>query len=160
MAQNKEQRQKTEDRRRQVATLLLRHSTQQEIAGKLGASRQTISSDVKYLHALWRKELIDDPVVVKARELAELDDMERNCVLSYNKRRALGWATLRLRIKERKAKLLGLDAPAKQEISAPGGGPIQTDVKVILDALNDPDTRDALDALSRRLESQPSGDSG
>ncbi len=86
--------------------------------------------------------------------------MERNCVLSYNKRRALGWATLRLRIKERKAKLLGLDAPAKQEISAPGGGPIQTDVKVILDALNDPDTRDALDALSRRLESQPSGDSG
>ena len=48
----------------------------------------------------------------------------------------------------------------KAEISGVDGGPIQTDMKVILDALNDPEARDALDALSRRLESQPSGDSG
>ena len=48
----------------------------------------------------------------------------------------------------------------KAEISGKDGGPIQTDMKVILDALNNPDTRDALDALSRRLESQPGGDSG
>ena len=48
----------------------------------------------------------------------------------------------------------------KAEISGKDGGPIQTDMKVILDALNDPEARDALDALSRRLESQPSGDSG
>ena len=46
----------------------------------------------------------------------------------------------------------------KAEISGVDGGPIQTDMKVILDALNDPEARDALDALSRRLESQPSGD--
>ena len=44
------------------------------------------------------------------------------------------------------------------EHSGKDGGPIQTDMKVILDALADPKTRDALDALSRRLESQPSGD--
>ena len=61
---------------------------------------------------------------------------------------------------DRRCKILGLDAPAKQEISAPGGGPIQTDMKVILDALNDPEARDALDALSRRLESQPARWSG
>ena len=48
----------------------------------------------------------------------------------------------------------------KAEISGKDGGPIQTDMKVILDALNDPEARDALDALSRRLESQSSGDSG
>jgi hypothetical protein len=48
----------------------------------------------------------------------------------------------------------------KAEISGAGGGPIQTDVKVILDALNDPEAREALDALSQRLESQPSGDGG
>ena len=45
-------------------------------------------------------------------------------------------------------------------ITGAGGGPIQTDMKVILDALNDPEARDALDALSQRLESQPSGDGG
>ena len=44
------------------------------------------------------------------------------------------------------------------EHSGPGGDSIPLDVKVILDALNDPEAREALDALSRRLESQPSGD--
>ena len=48
----------------------------------------------------------------------------------------------------------------KAEVSGVDGGPIQTDVKVILDALNDPETREALDVLSERLESQPSGDGG
>ncbi len=59
---------------------------------------------------------------------------------------------------DRRCKLLGLDSPQKLEHSGVDGGPIQTDMKVILDALNDPEARDALDALSQRLESQPSGD--
>ena len=48
----------------------------------------------------------------------------------------------------------------KAEICGKDSGPIQTDMKVILDALNDPEARDTLDALSQRLESKPSGDSG
>ena len=55
---------------------------------------------------------------------------------------------------------LGHQDKVALEHSGKEGGPIQTDMKVILDALNDPEARDALDALSRRLESQPSGDSG
>ena len=54
---------------------------------------------------------------------------------------------------------LGHQDKVALEHSGKDGGPIQTDMKVILDALADPKTRDALDALSRRLESQPSGDS-
>ena len=61
---------------------------------------------------------------------------------------------------DRRCKLLGLDSPQKLEHSGVDGGPIQTDMKVILDALNDPEARDTLDALSQRLESQPSGNSG
>ena len=57
-------------------------------------------------------------------------------------------------------KALGHQDKLALEHSGPDGGPIQTDMKVILDALNDPEARDALDALSRCLESQPSGDSG
>ena len=55
-------------------------------------------------------------------------------------------------------KALGHQDKVALEHSGKDGCPIQTDMKVILDALNDPEARDALDALSRRLESQPSGD--
>ena len=55
---------------------------------------------------------------------------------------------------------LGHQDKVALEHSGKDGGPIQTDMKVILDALADPKTRDALDALSRRLESQSGGDSG
>ena len=57
-------------------------------------------------------------------------------------------------------KALGHQDKVALEHSGKDGGPIQTDMKVILDALNDPETRDALDALSRRLESQSGGDGG
>ena len=57
-------------------------------------------------------------------------------------------------------KALGHQDKVALEHSGKDGGPIQTDMKVILDALNDPEARDALDALSQRLESQPSGNSG
>ena len=55
-------------------------------------------------------------------------------------------------------KALGHQDKVALEHSGKDGGPIQTDMKVILDALNDPDTRNALDILAQRLESQPSGD--
>ena len=57
-------------------------------------------------------------------------------------------------------KALGHQGKVALEHSGVDGGPIQTDMKVILDALNDPEAREALDALSQRLESQPSGDGG
>ena len=55
---------------------------------------------------------------------------------------------------------LGHQDKVALEHSGKDGGPIQTDMKVILDALNDPEARDALDVLSQRLESQSSGNSG
>ena len=44
------------------------------------------------------------------------------------------------------------------EHSGKDGGPIQTDMKVILDALADPKTRDALKAIAQRMEGHPSDD--
>ena len=55
-------------------------------------------------------------------------------------------------------KALGHQDKVALEHSGPDGDPIQRDVKFITDALNNADTREALDALSQRLESQPSGD--
>ena len=45
-------------------------------------------------------------------------------------------------------------------VTGADGGPIQKEVRVILDALNDPEARDALDALSKCLESQSGGYGG
>ena len=160
MAKSKEQRHQTEERRRRVATMLAGHATQEEIARRFEVSRQTISADVKALRELWRKELVENPAQLKAQELAELNDMERDCIRQFSRLPDRAWIAERRMIKERKHKLLGLDAPAKQEISGKDGGPVQNDIRLVLDALNDPEAREALDALSRRLESQPGGDSG
>ena len=157
MGQSKAQKQAIEARRRRVAGLLLGHDTQDEIARREEVSRQTIVNDVRALRKQWRQELVDDPVAIKAQELAELNDMERDCIKGYELTKDAAWVRERRLIKERKAKLLGLDAPLKQEHTGPAGGPIQQDVRLIKDALNNADTRDALDALGQRLESHARG---
>ena len=140
-----------------MAGFLLGHATQEEMARREDVSRQTISNDVKALREMWRKELIDDPVAIKSQELAELNDMERDCIRGYALSHDRGWIAERRLIKERKAKLLGLDAPVRQEHSGPEGGPIKQDLTVITDALDEAETRDTLDALSQRLESHAGG---
>ena len=145
-----------EERRRRVARLLLGRATHDEMAAQLGVTRQTISTDVKAIRGMWRKELIDDPVAVKAQELADLEQMERECVRNYTLTHERGWISERRQIKERRSKMLGLDAPAKQEHSGPDGGPLKQDFRLVVDALSDPETRDALDALSQRLEGDAS----
>ena len=136
---------------------MMGHATQEEIARREGVSRKTINADVKALREMWRKELIDDPVAIKAQELAELNDMELDCIRGYALSHDRSWIAERRLIKERKAKLLGLDAPVRQEHSGPEGGPIKQDLTVITDALDETETRDALDALSQRLESHAGG---
>ena len=99
-------------------------------------------------------------MALRRREVADLEVMEEDSAAQFQATKGREWVTARLAIKERRSKLLGLDVPAKLEHSGKDGEPIQTDMKVILDALNDPEARDALDALSQRLESQSSGNSG
>lgn len=125
MAQSLEKKEALLERRAQVARLLLARTSQVNIAKVLGVDRMTIVRDVKMLQDEWRKKLVDDPVALKAQELAELREMERETVTRYVSSHAGGEIDRRLKIKERIAKMLGLDAP--QEISGPGGGPIQFD---------------------------------
>ena len=130
------------------------------IARTLDHRYETIKRDIAWLEAQWHKELVDDPIAIIRRELASLDDIERDCAMQFSGSLHPKWLTIRLQCQERRAKLLGLDAAQKLEHSGVDGGPIQQDISVILDAIRNPATRDALDALSQRLESQPSGDSG
>jgi len=117
-------------RRRLVARLYLRKMTQQQIADKIGIERSTISRDLKYLRNLWRKEAISDIDERRGRELAELEEMERDAIQNYtlakeskdidgivtkekDNRSMLAWFRSRLEVKFRIDKLLGLSAPDK-----------------------------------------------
>jgi len=121
------------ERRAQVAELYARRITQRDMAKMLKVSEPTISRDVKSLLKEWRKESTKKVDDVKAREMADLDAMERDVAMamvvgknrpSLKPQELARLAEARLRIKERRAKLLGLDAPAKLEASAPDGEPL------------------------------------
>lgn len=109
-----------EERRRKVASLWLAHVTQNEIARQLEVSQPTVSLDIKAIRQQYRAERTE----ILDREAAELDQMERDAALQFAHTKAREWMSERRAIKERRARMLGLDAPAKVEASGPGGGPI------------------------------------
>ena len=156
-AKEKKKRAEIDARRHRVAALLLSRKTHAEIADALKVSVRTIVTDARELKKLWQKELIDDPVAIKAKELAEMDDMERDCSKEFMATRSSEWIDRRLRIKERRSKLLGLDAPQKRELSGPKGAPIRVDTKTpkILDKLMaNPAAFEALEQLNVVMEEE------
>ena len=125
MGQSAVQRAVIEERRGKVAALWLRRTPKVQIAKTLGVAPNTVSADINWLEECWQKELVKDPVSIRAKELAELDDMEKETA------RHLGdpkWMDRRIKLKERRAKMLGLDAPGKKEIANPEGGVFRVEV--------------------------------
>lgn len=106
---------KIEDRRRKVSQLYLRRQTQESIAQALGVSQATISDDLTHLRKQWAAENVENLDQVKVREAAELDEMEADAAVEFSKRKSVEWYDRRLKTKERRAKLLGLDAPVKSD---------------------------------------------
>lgn len=104
-----------DERRRKVAQLYLRRQTQEEIGRVLGVSQDTISLDLKALREKWAAENVENLDQVKVREAAELDEMEAEAAVEFSRRKNWEWFDRRLKVKERRAKLLGLDAPTKTD---------------------------------------------
>ena len=93
-----------------VASLHARRLRQDEIAEQLKVDQSTISRDLAAISKEWReqaRETLDETI---ARELAELSEMERDCALQFSSKKEVDWIDQRRRIKERRAKLLGLDS--------------------------------------------------
>lgn len=103
------------ERRQKVAQLYLRRQTQEEIGRVLGVSQDTISLDLKALREKWAAENVENLDQVKVREAAELDEMESEAAVEFSRRKNWEWFDRRLKVKERRAKLLGLDAPTKTD---------------------------------------------
>lgn len=135
-----------EDRRRKVARLYLNKITQAEIAEKLGVSQPTICRDLKEIEREWRAEYAADFDARRSRELAELQEMEREAAAAFAlKRRDPRYLMARLAIKGRIAKLLGIDAPERKEVEILGDSRV-----VLLDAILDEAGDESEDDLPAR----------
>lgn len=116
------------ERRLRVARYRAQKLTLREIASAIGVSAATVYRDIKALDAVWLKSAQGERDEHRARELAELQAMERQVATAYgssqNEDAKIRWMAERLRIKARIASLLGLDAPRTfaGEIEVKDGG--------------------------------------
>jgi DNA-binding MarR family transcriptional regulator len=108
------------DRRKKIAALYLNKVDQADIAEKLGISQPTVSRDIKALNEEWRIESIKDVKEHISRELAELERMELEAASLFQaakrdkqEKLAVNWIETRLKIKDRRANLLGLNGSQK-----------------------------------------------
>lgn len=118
-------------------------------------SIHVLHADVKELEGRWKESALRDISEAKAQELAKLDELEREAWAawhrSYGQRKSTSterrtggrmagdkarvqtedvvgdprFLTIIIDCQQRRAKMLGLDAPAKVEASGPNGGPMQ-----------------------------------
>jgi hypothetical protein len=96
---------------------------QEEIATQLGVSQATIARDVKILLTRWREAVLTDLTELRARELADLESMERDCAILFAQSKDPRFMSERRQLKKRRADMLGLDAPVR--LTGPNAGPIQ-----------------------------------
>lgn len=103
-------------RRWTVARLHARRVPRMEIARQLGQALRTIDRDLGWLSRGWRSELVSDLAAIKERELGELDAMERQAAERFETTHDGRWLSLRLQVKEHRARLLGLFAPQRLDV--------------------------------------------
>ncbi len=119
-------------RRELVARLALRGLSVRAIAKQLASmgapienprtrapfSKSVIASDIVHMRREWREHAGQDIDEHQARLLAKLEEVERQAWKKSD-------YALVLKIIDRIAKLLGVDAPTRSEFSGPSGGPIE-----------------------------------
>lgn len=116
------------ERRARVARLRSRKLTMREIGLALGISAATVYRDLRAVDEDWRREAAEDLADMRARELAELRDMEYQASTalsaSLSEEAKIRWLGERRQIKARIAALMGLDAPKAitAEVEVKDGG--------------------------------------
>ena len=103
------------ERRKKVSELYLRRYTMLQISELLNTCLKTISNDIIAIKKEWQEEAKDSIAEVISRELAEIQHLENEAAKQFIRQRDKAFLELRLKCKDRRAKLLGLDAPEKHE---------------------------------------------
>src|SRR5215470_12294572 len=73
------------ERRKNVAARYVRGQTQWEIARAFEVTQATISGDLKAIRAEWLAQAVLDMEAIKARELAKVDETERNAWKAWHR---------------------------------------------------------------------------
>lgn len=128
-----------------IAALYLKGKRQVDIAAELGVTQQQISYDLKEIHDRWRASTLIDINEAKHRELARIDELEREYWEAWRRsceektktrtKKTLGGNATEASIEkdqmlgnpaylagvqwciERRCKIFGIDAPEKHELS-------------------------------------------
>lgn len=108
-----------EFRRQKVAANLIGGMNYREIAAALGVSIGTVASDVKIIFARWKGEQVQSAEQWIALELRRCDRLI-NTLWNDATDGKPGAIDRVLKVMERRAKLLGLDAPTKQDVTSGG----------------------------------------
>ena len=110
---------------RRVKVLEMRKAgfTFRQIGGQLDINEAQAYRDLARILSDILELARPDAVALRTLELERLDDLQKT-LWRQAKAGNLGATDRLLRIMERRARLLGLDAPTKEEHSGPGGGPI------------------------------------
>ena len=103
-------------RREQVAALLMARRSQREIAKSLNTPLTTIHRDIEALRMEWRADRMVAADQVISEELQRLAFAEKAIMPAVSRGDLMAIDRL-LRVMERRAKLLGLDAPKRYEIT-------------------------------------------
>ena len=96
------------------------HYTYREIGEALGVANSTVSEDVKVIRQQWRQRATTDYATFLAEEMAKLDLLEHELLPKALAGGPKGGVNLRavdrvLAIRDRRARMLGLDASSKVE---------------------------------------------
>jgi transcriptional regulator with XRE-family HTH domain len=105
-----------ENRRRKVASLMLAHWTQQQMAEALGVSRRTISDDVKAVRGEWKAERVEAYDRYRSEEIKRLEALERALWPQAMQGKWLAVDRV-LNIIAQRSRLLGTEEPQKAIIS-------------------------------------------
>ena len=121
MGANREQQVKAYERQKEALSLRLVGLSYDAIAERLEFANR--SGAFRAVQAALKKTLQEPADELRTLELERLDSMLLP-MMAQAKKGNQGAVDRVLRIMERRAKLLGLDAPTKQEITGSDGGPV------------------------------------
>jgi len=82
----------------------------------------TVNRDLKIIRAEWKQKATESIDEWIASELADLDELEKQ---AWREKRY----DLILKIKDRRAKLLGLDKPMRTELTGADGAPVKITIR-------------------------------
>lgn len=122
-----------EQRREQVAELLVRRYTLRQIAAALGVSKSLVHKDKKEIFKALKERQQAHIQELYLLDLQATEQAVRELVRGPVMAGDPAGAQALVRVLERRAKMLGYDAPAQHEVAGKGGGPIESKVATSID---------------------------